>query len=234
MSICTRSPEKKLAVVLLSGGLDSCVTLAVAHKQYRVALLHIQYSQRTQSRESTAFHEIANYYHVPEDMILITKLGHLKKIGGSSLTDTKIAIDKGEVHSVTPNTYVPFRNTLMLSIAVSWAEVIKAGKILIGAVEQDSPNYPDCRQEYYEAFNKLVEVGTMPSTHIDISTPLLGMSKSEIVKMGVELSAPLPLTWSCYENNDLACGRCQSCLLRLRAFEEAGYTDKIPYLEKKS
>ncbi|MDR4503388.1 MAG: 7-cyano-7-deazaguanine synthase QueC [Candidatus Scalindua sp.] len=234
MKTKTRSTGKQLAIVLLSGGLDSCVTLAIAAKEYKVALLHIQYSQRTQSRESLAFHEIADYYHVPEDKILVTRLDHLKKIGGSSLTDIHLPIDNDTAESVVPNTYVPFRNTLMLSIAVSWAEVIKAEKIFIGAVEQDSPNYPDCRKEYYDTFNKLVEVGTMPSTHIKVVTPLIGMKKSEIVKMGIELSAPLPLTWSCYKNNDLACGKCQSCTLRLRAFEDAGYRDKIPYLEEKN
>jgi Predicted PP-loop superfamily ATPase len=180
-----------------------------------------------------AFHDIANYYHVPKDKILITGLEHFKKIGGSSLTDTKLPIDKEVTEPTIPNTYVPFRNTLLLSIAVSWAEVIKAETIFIGAVEQDSPNYPDCRQEYYDVFNKLVEVGTMPSTQIKVVTPLIGMRKFEIVKMGIELNAPLPLTWSCYENNDVACGRCQSCTLRLRAFEDAGYADKIHYLEKK-
>lgn len=230
----TVSTEKQLAIVLVSGGLDSCVTLAMAHKEYRVALLHIQYSQRTQSRESIAFHNIADYYCVPEEKILVTRLDHLRKIGGSSLTDKNLPIDKGKADSVVPNTYVPFRNTLMLSIAVSWAEVIKAEKIFIGAVEQDSPNYPDCRKEYYDAFNKLVEVGTRPLTHIKVTTPLIGMKKSEIVEMGIKLSAPLPLTWSCYKNNDLACGQCQSCILRLRAFEDAGYADKITYLEKKN
>ncbi|MDR4498817.1 MAG: 7-cyano-7-deazaguanine synthase QueC [Candidatus Scalindua sp.] len=231
MSTKTGSPRKKLAIVLLSGGLDSCVTLAIASKEHEIALLHAQYYQRTQSRELIAFHKIANHFKVPEDRILITEIDYLKKIGGSSLTDKNLPIDKGETGSVIPNTYVPFRNTLLLSIAVSWAEVIEAEKIFIGAVQQDSPDYPDCRKEYYEAFNKLVEVGTKPSTHIQVVTPIIGMKKADIVKRGIELGAPLPLTWSCYENNDMACGQCNSCILRLRAFEVAGYEDKICYFE---
>ncbi len=231
MSTNTQSPEKKQAIVLLSGGLDSCVTLALANKEYSVCLLHAQYSQRTQARELRAFNNIADHYHVPGNRILITGFDHLKKIGGSSLTDEELPIDKATSGPLIPNTYVPFRNTLLLSIAVSWAEVIKAERIFIGAVEQDSPDYPDCRQEYYDAFNKLVEVGTATSEQIKVVTPLIGLKKSGIVEMGIELSAPLHLTWSCYENNDIACGRCQSCTLRLSAFKVAGYVDKIPYIE---
>jgi 7-cyano-7-deazaguanine synthase len=223
--------KKGPAVVVLSGGLDSCVTTAIANETYTIALLHVRYSQRTQAREYRSFYDIAKFYKVPEGRILVTELGYLKKIGGSSLTDSSISPEDSKANDNIPITYVPFRNTHLLSIAVSWAEVIKAEKIFIGAVEQDSPNYPDCRAEYYDAFNRLVEVGTKPTTHIKVVTPLLSMNKSEIVKKGFELSAPLHLTWSCYVNNDRACGRCQSCMLRLKAFKDAGVKDKIPYVK---
>ncbi len=223
--------EKGLAVVVLSGGLDSCVTTAIANETYPIALLHVRYSQRTQAREYRSFYDIATFYKVPKARILVTALDCLKKIGGSSLTDSSISAEDSKANDNIPITYVPFRNTHLLSIAVSWAEVIKAEKIFIGAVEQDSPNYPDCRAEYYDAFNSLIEVGTKPTTHIKVVTPLLNMNKSEIVLKGIELNAPLHLTWSCYDNNDKACGRCQSCILRLKAFKDAGVEDKIPYLK---
>ncbi len=222
--------KKGLAVVVLSGGLDSCVTTAIANEEYTIALLHVRYSQRTQAREYRSFYDIANFYKVSKVRILVTELDYLKKIGGSSLTDSSISPEDSNISDDIPITYVPFRNTHLLSIAVSWAEVIKAEKIFIGAVEQDSPNYPDCRAEYYTAFNRLVKVGTRPSTNIKVVTPLLSMNKSEIVKKGIELRAPLHLTWSCYVNNDRACGRCQSCILRLKAFKDAGVKDKIPYV----
>ena len=227
----TNSSKKGLVVVVLSGGLDSCVTTAIANEEYTIALLHVRYSQRTQAREYRAFYDIANFYKVPKIRILVTELDYLKKIGGSSLTDSSISPEDSKANDKIPITYVPFRNTHLLSIAVSWAEVIKAEKIFIGAVEQDSPNYPDCREEYYNAFNRLVEVGTRPSTNIKVVAPLLRMNKSEIVKKGIELRAPLHLTWSCYENNDRACGLCQSCMLRLKAFKDAGVEDKITYIK---
>ena len=225
----SNSIGKGLAIVLLSGGLDSCVTTAIASETHTIALLHVGYSQRTQLREYNSFRAIANYYKVPGKRILITRLDYLKKIGGSSLTDPTIPVDKDNANQLIPMSYVPFRNTHLLSIAVSWAEVIKAEKIYIGAVQQDSPDYPDCRSEYYDAFNRLIEVGTKPSTNIKVITPLLNMNKSEIVRKGIELAAPLHLTWSCYERNDMACGRCQSCTLRLKAFADAGVEDKILY-----
>ncbi len=222
--------EKSLAIVLLSGGLDSCVTMAIAMEKHNIALLHVGYTQRTQTREYNSFRSIARYYKIPETRTLALELDFLKKIGGSSLTDLNIPVDKDNTSTDTPTSYVPFRNTHLLSIAVSWAEVIKADSVYIGAVQQDSPDYPDCRAEYYEAYNRLVEVGTKTSTNIKVITPLLNMSKSEIVKKGIGLSAPLQLTWSCYERNDKACGRCQSCRLRLQAFADVGVKDKIPYI----
>ncbi len=223
-------PENDLAVVLLSGGLDSCVTMAIAMQTHNIALLHVGYSQRTQTREYNAFRSISRYYKIPESRTLAIELDYLRKIGGSSLTNHKIPINKDIENIDIPNTYVPFRNTHLLSIAVSWAEVINAGTIYIGAIQQDNPDYPDCRAEYYDAFNSLVEVGTKPTTNIKVVAPLLNLSKSEIVKKGIELTAPLQLTWSCYERNDKACGHCQSCLIRLKAFDKAGYKDKIQYV----
>jgi 7-cyano-7-deazaguanine synthase len=225
------SENKGLAIVLISGGLDSCVTTAIANEEHIIALLHVGYSQRTQSREYKAFRAIANYYKVPEARIFSTKIDYLSKIGGSSLTDQDIPVDKDSTDRQIPLSYVPFRNTHLLSIAVSWAEVIGAENIYIGAVQQDSPDYPDCRARYYVAFNKLVEVGTKPATNIKVITPLLKMNKAAIVKKGIELTAPLHLTWSCYEKNDIACGRCQSCTLRLKAFKAARVKDKIPYTQ---
>lgn len=231
MAESNSSDNKGLAIVLLSGGLDSCVTTAIANRKHTIALLHVGYSQRTQSREYKSFRAIANYYKVPETRIFSTKIDYLSKIGGSSLTDPDIPVDKDNTNKQIPMSYVPFRNTHLLSIAVSWAEVIRAEKVYIGAVQQDSPDYPDCRAEYYDAFNRLVEEGTKPTTNIKVITPLLNMNKSEIVKKGIELDAPLHLTWSCYERNDMACGRCQSCRLRLEAFDDTGVEDKIPYMK---
>ncbi len=223
-------PDNDLSIVLLSGGLDSCVTMAIAMQTQKVVLLHVGYSQRTQTREYNAFRAISRYYKIQETRTLAIELDYLKKIGGSSLTDHNLPINKENHNIGIPNTYVPFRNTHLLSIAVSWAEVINAGQIFIGAIQQDNPDYPDCRADYFDAFNKLVEVGTKPSTNIKVVTPLLNMSKAEIVKKGIELAAPLQLTWSCYERNDKACGKCQSCLIRLKAFQEAGFKDKIHYV----
>jgi 7-cyano-7-deazaguanine synthase len=221
---------KKLAIVLVSGGMDSCVTTAIAHTQYQIALLHVTYGQRTESRELRAFRDIASYYNVPESRILISRVDYLGKIGGSSLTDLSMTVQDAQLNSKEiPTSYVPFRNTLFLTIAVSWGEVIGAKKVFIGAVEQDSPGYPDCRPIYYDAFNKLIKVGTKPSTCIKVETPLISKSKSEIVKMGVSLNAPLHLSWSCYKNTDKACGVCHSCFLRLKAFKEAGINDPIAY-----
>lgn len=224
------------AVVLLSGGMDSCVCAAIARERYgagNIALLHASYGQRTQERERRAFEAIADYYGVSQR--LVVQLDHFRAIGGSALTDRKIAVPENElgvagVHgSSIPVTYVPFRNAHFLSVAVSWAEAIGAGAVYIGAVAEDSSGYPDCREEYYRVFQELVRVGTRPETQIEIATPVIALKKSEIIRRGIELSAPLQLTWSCYQNEDRACGVCDSCLLRLGAFAEAGVADPIPY-----
>lgn len=220
--------KKGLAVVLVSGGMDSCVTAAIANQEYGMAFLHVSYGQRTQQRELQSFNAIADHYGVKRR--LIADIGYLKDIGGSSLTDESIPVDSADLTRKTiPTSYVPFRNTHFLAIAVSWAEVIEASKIFIGAVEEDSSGYPDCRKEYYQVFNELVKVGTKPETHIEVVTPVIGMKKHEIVLKGIELSAPFHLTWSCYKDTDLACGVCDSCALRIRGFKRAGVKDPIKY-----
>ena len=223
------------AVVLLSGGMDSCVCAAIAREKHgagNVALLHAMYAQRTEQRERRAFDEIARFYGIRAT--LVVKLHHFQAIGGSALTDGRIAVpenrlDETRAGSTIPVTYVPFRNAHFLSVGVSWAESIGAGALYIGAVAEDSSGYPDCRPEYYRVFQELIRVGTKPETRIEMVTPVIAMKKSEIVRRGRELGAPLHLTWSCYQGEELACGKCDSCLLRLRAFAEAGTEDPIRY-----
>jgi len=221
--------NKETAVVTLSGGMDSCVTTAIAAERYELALLHINYGQRTEKRELKAFHDIADFYGVEKSLVI--DFSHLAAIGGSSLTDRKIEVSKADLNNKEiPTSYVPFRNANILTAAVSWAEVIGAKKIFIGAVYEDSSGYPDCRPDFFEAFEKAVNLGTKPETIITIETPIIHMSKAEIIKKGLELNAPLHLTWSCYQNEDVACGVCDSCALRLRAFQQLGIEDPIPYV----
>src|SRR5215471_14929246 len=216
------------AVVLMSGGMDSCVTAAIAAGDYEITALHASYGQRTERRELQCFHAIADHFSV--ERRLAVRLDHFSAIGGSSLTDSSLTIRKADLSSnEIPNTYVPFRNAHFLSVATSWAEVLGATRIFIGAVWEDSSGYPDCRPEYYEAFNRVIRAGTRPSSDITIETPLIHLSKHEIVRQGISLGAPFHLTWSCYRDSDVACGVCDSCALRLRAFQEAGIDDPIPY-----
>lgn len=234
-----------LSVVLISGGMDSLVTAAIANLEGEMAFLHLNYGQRTEARELKAFNDIADFYRVEKR--LVVDVGYLKEIGGSALTDERIEVpikegSKSEIYnrqssifnlqSQIPITYVPFRNAHLLSIATSWGEVIGAKRIYIGAVEEDSSGYPDCREVFYKAFEKAIDAGTRPETRIEIVTPLIHLKKAEIVKRGVELGAPFHLTWSCYKNNDIACGVCDSCILRLKGFREAGVEDPIPYNAK--
>jgi len=219
-------------VILLSGGMDSCVTAAIARQTHEVALVHVSYGQRTERRERQAFDEIADFYTVRER--LVVHLDHFAQIGGSALTDKRITVPEGETGmpaggNEIPSTYVPFRNAHFLSVAVSWAEVIGASAVFIGAVAEDSSGYPDCRPEYYRVFQQLVREGTRPETRIEIVTPVIGMRKWEIIQRGIDLDAPLDRTWSCYQFEDEACGSCDSCRLRLKAFVEAGVTDPIAY-----
>ena len=220
------------AVVLLSGGMDSCVCAALAAQDYDVAALHVSYGQRTEKRERRAFSAICDGLGIRDRLIVNNQA--LSAIGGSALTDRGIAVP--ETHKIgrdIPVTYVPFRNAHFLAVAVSWAEVIGARKIYIGAVEQDSSGYPDCRPAYYQAFNQVIKAGTKEG-NIEIVTPLIAMRKAQIVRLGLELGAPFDLTWSCYSREDAACGVCDSCVLRLRAFEQAGASDPIPYVETAS
>lgn len=217
------------AIILVSGGMDSCVTAARASRENsELAFLHISYGQRTEARERRAFNDIADHYGVEKRLDI--SIEHLTRIGGSSLTDTNIVVTEADLTSKeVPTSYVPFRNANMLAIATSWAEVIGASAIYIGAVAEDSSGYPDCRPEFYKAFQQTIDAGTKPDTHIKIRTPIIELSKAEIIKKGIELDAPLHLTWSCYRSEDLACGTCDSCALRLRGFEQAGVRDPIRY-----
>jgi 7-cyano-7-deazaguanine synthase len=220
--------RKSRAVVLLSGGMDSCVCAALAARDHDTAALHINYGQRTEQRERDSFERICDGLGIDDRMIVRNEAFRL--IGGSALTDDSIPVP--ESHSLghdIPVTYVPFRNAHFLSVAVSWAEVLGASKIYIGAVEQDSSGYPDCRPAYYEAFNQVIRAGTKEGG-IKVVTPLIAMRKFEIVRLGLELGAPFDLTWSCYSREDRACGVCDSCVLRLRAFHEAGAVDPLPYV----
>jgi len=224
--------NKPKAVVLVSGGMDSCVTAAIAGQNYRLATLHASYGQRTERRELQSFYALSEHFRAAER--LAVRLDYFSSIGGSSLLDARMEIREADLASrEIPNTYVPFRNAHFLSIATSWAEVIGAGKIFIGAVWEDSSGYPDCRPEYYEAMNRVIREGTRPTTNISIETPLIYLSKREIVKRGVELAAPFHLTWSCYRDSVAACGVCDSCALRLKAFQEAGVEDPIAYRTKR-
>ncbi len=224
--------DLEIAICLVSGGMDSCVTAAIARADIKhLAFLHISYAQRTEARERKAFNDIGDHYAVEKR--LDVSIEHLAKIGGSSLTDETMPVTAADLKSTDiPTSYVPFRNANMLAIAVSWAEVIGAKAIYIGAVAEDSSGYPDCRSEFFDAFQKTIDTGTKPETRIEIRTPIIHLSKNEIVKKGIELNAPLHLTWSCYGSEDLACGTCDSCALRLRGFEQAGESDPIPYRTK--
>jgi 7-cyano-7-deazaguanine synthase len=219
--------DPPLAVVLVSGGLDSCVAAVIAARDRRLAFLHLNYRQRTEGRELRAFEELAAHFHVSRR--LAVDLPFMEQIGGSSLVDPGLTIpEEGEDGDQVPSTYVPFRNANFLGIAVAWAEVIGAADIFIGAHEEGSV-YPDCRREFFSAYNSAITAGTRPDSQIQVRTPLIAMDKTAIVRTGLELDAPFQLTWSCYQRSDLACGRCHSCRLRLRGFHRLGAEDPIPY-----
>lgn len=227
------SKSQDLAICLVSGGMDSLVTAAIANtKHERLAFLHLNYGQKTEKRELKSFHDIADLYGVPESHRKIIDVSFLKQIGGSSLTDDAINVKNYDGDKeIIPDSYVPFRNTHIVSMAVSWAEVIGAKKIFIGAVYEDSSGYPDCRPSYYKALNALIKEGTKDGD-IEVITPVILMKKEEIVKKAVEMKAPLELTWSCYSSEDKSCGICDSCALRLRGFQKAGIEDPLPYHQR--
>ncbi len=215
----------------MSGGLDSCVTAAIARQDNDLALIHFNYGQKTEKRELKAFHDIADYFEAEKRLVI--DFVHFAKIGGSSLTDESIDVTKADLSSnKIPSSYVPFRNANILTACVSWAEAIEANKIFIGAVYEDASGYPDCRPEFFKAFENVAQLGTKPETEISIDTPIIQMSKSEIIQKGIELDAPLHLTWSCYQNEDEACGVCDSCAFRLRGFQQLGKKDPIKYKER--
>lgn len=221
---------KELAVVLLSGGMDSALCLGIANAEgYELAALHLNYGQRTQSKELECYNKLCDHYDVKRR--LIVDVNHLSAIGGSSLTDANIEVPKGndDVGAEIPNSYVPFRNANILAIAASWAEVIGAKALFIGATQVDFSGYPDCREEFFEAFQKVINYGTKPETQITIKTPIINYLKSDIVSKAIEINVPLEYTWSCYKNDDKACGECDSCLLRLKGFASAGTNDRIEY-----
>lgn len=225
--------SKELAVILVSGGMDSLLCAAKANEAHeKLAFLHLNYGQKTEQRELKSFHAIADHYKVPQEYRKIIDVSFLSQIGGSSLTDSNMEVTKysGDETGI-PSSYVPFRNTHIVAMAVSWSEVIGAKKIYIGAVWEDSSGYPDCRPSYYEAYNKLIKEGTKDGD-IEIITPVIHMTKEEIVKASVEIKAPLINSWSCYARGDKACGICDSCALRLKGFQKAGIEDPIEYLER--
>ncbi len=217
------------AVCLVSGGLDSCVCAGEARQAgLELAFFHASYGQRTQSRELSAFHAIADFYSVQRR--LVADLHLLSQIGGSALTDPRIMLPEGALdREGVPASYVPFRNAVLLAAATGWAEVLGAHCLYIGAVSEDGSDYPDCRRLFFEAFQRAIDAGTRERTRLELRTPLIGLRKADIVRRGLELGAPLQLTWSCYRDAELACGRCDSCLFRLRGFAEAGHLDPIPY-----
>lgn len=221
----------KKAIILLSGGMDSTVCTAIAHHEgYILYALHLNYGQRTEKRELKSFHDVCNYYGIPTKNQLIIDISHLSKIGGSALTDTSINLKKDGTLTADdeiPKSYVPFRNANILSIAVSWAEIIEADALFIGTVQEDSSGYPDCRKEFIKAFETAANLGTKPETTIHIKTPIIDLSKKEIVERGTALKAPLELSWSCYDQEDAPCQQCESCLLRARGFAASGITDPI-------
>ena len=217
-----------LAVVLLSGGLDSCVTTAIAARSHDLALIHLQYGQKTERREYQAFTAIADHYDVPSCRRRVVEARFLQQVGHSALTDPSIPVPDAAPESDTvPVTYVPFRNAHLLSLATSWAEVLSACAVFVGVVEEDSSGYPDCTEDFCRAFEKAMNLGTRPETRLRLETPLIHTSKAEIVNIGVEQSAPLHLTWSCYTSESVPCGRCDSCVARARAFALAGTLDPI-------
>ena len=215
-----------LGIVLVSGGLDSCVTAAIAAEHAELAFLHLNYRQRTEARELAAFTALADHYRVKKR--LVVDISHMHQIGGSSLVDESIAVPEEETEDALPNTYVPFRNANLLGVAVAWAEVIGATSVYIGAHEEESV-YPDCRHKFFKAYEEMIAAGTGPQTHIRLQTPLIALNKTAIIHRGLELAAPLHLTWSCYQNTHKACGKCMSCRLRLAGFLCAGIKDPIPY-----
>ena len=224
------APPKPLGIALCSGGMDSLVMAEFVTRESELCLLHVNYGQRTEAKELACFHSIAEHMKVPAHRRLVVDISHLKKIGGSALTDEATPVPDADLRRTgVPVTYVPFRNAHLVAIAVSWAEVIGARNIYIGAVEADSPGYPDCRPEFYEAMNEAIRRGTREGSGIEVKAPFIRLMKKDIVLMGKSMGVPFERSWSCYREGEVACGRCDSCALRLAAFAEAGVEDPLPY-----
>jgi len=218
------------AVVCVSGGMDSLCALATAIGDKEVTLLHVNYTQRTELREHEAFRAVGRWYNIPEDRMVVVETNIFKIIGKSCLTDPSIKVPEDELAmSVVPISYVPFRNGNILSMATALAEAIEAKTIYTGFVEVDSSGYPDCTEEFKNKFIEVIKLGTRLSTNIDIVTPCIFMTKLDITRFAIALEAPVHLSWSCYQSSDKACGKCDSCILRIRGFMQAGYIDPIPY-----
>ncbi len=222
--------SQDLVICLVSGGMDSLTTAAIANENFHnMAFLHLNYGQNTEDKELECFYKISDYYNIPDHFRKVVDMGFLKEVGGSSLTDDKFQVTQYQGDSdEIPSSYVPFRNTHIVALAVSWAEIIGAKKIFIGAVEEDSSGYPDCRESYYKAYNLLIKEGTKTGD-IEILTPIIHMSKDQVIKKATELKAPIAFSWSCYARSDKACGICDSCALRLRGFQRAQLEDPIEY-----
>ncbi len=227
--------KEDIAICLVSGGMDSLAIVAMAAKKHaRLAFLHINYGQKTEKKELECFNKIADFYNVEADLRKVIDITFLKQFGGSSLTDDAIEVSSFAGDSdLIPSSYVPFRNTHIIAMAVSWAEILGASRIYIGAVEEDASGYPDCRPAYYAAYNLLIKTGTKDG-NIEIYTPIIHLKKDAIIKKVIELNAPIQHTWSCYASNDKACGVCDSCALRLRGFQKAQIEDPIEYSQKPS
>lgn len=221
--------DRNRAVVLVSGGMDSATAAFEAENQgYELYFLHTSYGQKTEDKELECAHELAQYLAVVG--LLHIKTEHLARIGASSLTDDSIDVEEVNLESdEIPSSYVPFRNANLLSMAVSYAEANDCSKVFMGAHSEDYSGYPDCRPEFFDAFQKVIQVGTKPDTTIELAAPFVEWSKTDIVERGVDLDVPYDLTWSCYRESAPACGTCDACAYRLKAFQEAGITDPIDY-----
>lgn len=221
--------SEKRAVVLVSGGMDSATATVEAHERgFEIYALHVSYGQRTESKEFECARSVTEYVDAAD--FLHVETSHLAKIGASSLTDAEIEVEDANLDSDDiPNSYVPFRNANLLSMAVSYAEANSCEAVFMGAHSEDFSGYPDCRPEFFEAFEQVVDVGTKPKTKIEILAPFAEWSKTEIAQHGLELGVPFENTWSCYRDEAPACGTCDACAYRLKAFEEAGARDPIEY-----